>query len=395
MKMFIHHALRLFVLGPLNELRHPGRGQIASLDFLRSAAVLLVLGFHFGDTYVDVGGRANLLSRFPLVRYGWMGVDLFFILSGYFIGRQLWRELGKTGTVDFGRFVLRRGFRIWPLYYAVFVFVAVVLGRGDYSPAAWWADVAFLSNYRPDSSVVSGGWSLSVEEQFYLLAPLLLLLGSLFAAGVRSYRAWLVGIFALMPLVRAFVGWRLTGDFTTPLAGDDQMRYLYMPIHTRADGLVMGLFLAHLDVADGDSYKRGFAGSIGPVVAAAGVFLVFRTLGRGVFNYTVYALLFGSITWFLLARRRVWLAVLELRLFYVLSRLSFGMYLNHFYLHEPMARFGLDRLPLADSMTVAHHAASFALFVAASAGVALLTFALIESPFLRLREWVYAPRGAE
>ncbi len=183
--------------------------------------------------------------------------------------------------------------------------------------------------------------------------------------------------------------WSLTGQFGTPVEGKDAERYLYTPIHARADGLVMGLFLAHLEVFAGDRSKRGLAGSAWPVLAAACIFLLFRKSAGGAFNYTCYALVFGSCTWFLLTPR-AWLTVLDSRAFYVLSRLSFGSYLNHFYLHHPLAGLALRLLPFAEQSPLLHQLASFGFFVAASAAVAVLTFCLIESPFLRLREWLFS-----
>src|ERR1700733_7943814 len=94
-----------FLAAAITNLRDRPRGNVPSLDILRSAAILLVLSVH-------VGGSFNcFLTPLPFVVGGWPGVDLFFILSGYLIGGQLWKELKATGTVQVGRFILRRGFR--------------------------------------------------------------------------------------------------------------------------------------------------------------------------------------------------------------------------------------------------------------------------------------------
>src|SRR5262249_16177994 len=133
---------------------------------------------------------------FTLFRYGWTGVDLFFVLSGFLIGRQLQRELQRRGTVDVPRFLLRRGLRIWPLYFAWVAFLALALGKcRGIAP-----DLVFLSNYIQGR--VSGGWSLSTEEQFYLVVPFLLL-GAHRLFGPRG-QAWVpLAMLALMPLIRA------------------------------------------------------------------------------------------------------------------------------------------------------------------------------------------------
>src|SRR6186713_1998961 len=110
----------LFSGGP-KELVTPPRGTIHGLDVLRSLAVVLVLSGHVAVDYADRHG-SFLLEKFPLFTFGWTGVDLFFVLSGYLIGKQLWRELQRSDTLDVPAFLVRRGLRIWPLY---FFFVAM------------------------------------------------------------------------------------------------------------------------------------------------------------------------------------------------------------------------------------------------------------------------------
>ncbi|HEY7326440.1 MAG TPA: acyltransferase [Gemmataceae bacterium] len=355
--------LELFVIGPLRDLHRPPKGQLAALDFLRSCAILGVLAFHFSrSAYLPLGGSENFFSQLPLVSYGRIGVDLFFVLSGYFIGKQLWRELCRTGTIDLSRFVLRRGLRIWPLYYAVWTFVVLQRQRTTGVPLdGWWANIFFLSNYFPQFDIVSGSWSLSVEEQFYLTAPLLLLGGAFLRMPVRWFRWLLIGLLGLLPLVR-------------------------MVVHVRADGLVMGMLLAHLDVVDGSRFKQGLFASGWPLLIS---FLVFVPCFHSpILMETGCALFFGACTWFFVARRWPRLAMLESHSFYVISRLSFGMYLNHFYLLSVTAAFTLHYVP-ADWGAAVQQMAGTLLFIGASAGVAVVTFCLIEWPFLRLREWMF------
>ena len=190
-----------------------------------------------------------------------------------------------------------------------------------------------------------------------------------------------------MPLVRALVVWRLTGDMAGSVEGDLKLDYLYRPFHTHADGLIMGLLLAHLQVFDGDRFKRGFPGSIFPVLISAGVFIVcFHSI---LVSFSGCALLFGSCTWFLVARRRPWLGVLESRARSMSFRVSpFGMYLNHFYLLEPAASFTFRYLPGAGWAPALQQILGTIFIAIASAALAALTFCLIEWPFLRLREWI-------
>jgi len=137
-----------------------------SLDALRGIAILLVLGRHFG--YYSLW-----------YKIGWAGVDLFFVLSGFLISGLLFREYIETGKIRFGRFIVRRAFKIWPPLYIFLLVISLFIARG--AAQFPWADVLhsalFVRNYymsRQGSYILGHTWSLCVEEHFYLLLPLLL-----------------------------------------------------------------------------------------------------------------------------------------------------------------------------------------------------------------------------
>jgi peptidoglycan/LPS O-acetylase OafA/YrhL len=373
---------------PLRELWHRPAGQLAALDALRTLAVAFVVFGHTTVAYVAAGGVENAYSRLPFVRGGWIGVDLFFVLSGYFIGRQLWRELDKTGTISFGQFFIRRGLRIWPLYFFFLAFVLLVLGRGG---ASWrgWSDAVFLTNY-VNQGVVMGSWSLCTEEQFYILTPLLLIFTARRARSVASYRTGLVVLLIALPLVRLVTFWWLTGSVNArnPEAFRD---YLYAPIHTHSDGLVMGLLLANLESYADSRYKTGLWASVWTIPFAMGLCVVLQRLHREALNFTGITLVFGAAVWYLLSKRPAWLSLLNWQGFYWFSRLSFGMYLNHEYIHEGLVQWGLMHLPLAGRLPAIHNLEAGLLVFLVSAALSLVTFCLIEHPFLLLREWVLAP----
>jgi len=352
----------------LRSLFVPAPGTLPSLDALRTAAIVLVIGNHLAVAGAELAPSS--VWGFTLFRYGWTGVDLFFVLSGFLIGRQLQRELQRTGTVEVPRFLLRRGLRIWPLYFAWVAFLALALGK-------WrgiWPDLAFLSNYTQGQ--VSGGWSLSTEEQFYLLVPLLLLSVQRLA-GPRG-QGWIpVVLFAAMPVVRALV---LQGS------GEAGFQRIYGPIHTHCDGLLVGLFLAWLSVARpralGPEQAHPWRGPLLAIVVG----FTLREIDRPLFSFSGLGLIYGGlVTLGLRAGPRV-RSVTAWRGFHVLSRLSFGMYLNHF---EVLPRI-LPRLTRALVPVVGTGwllaALVFGISVLSSALVASVTFVLIEEPFLALRE---------
>jgi len=118
---------------------------------------------------------------FPLAGRGWVGVDLFFVLSGFLISGLLFSEMHRHGGISIGRFYLRRGFKIYPGLYAL---LAIMILFGDWllKPLQrdFVVDALFLQNYLTPSSshihVLGHLWSLAVEEHFYLILPLVLVL---------------------------------------------------------------------------------------------------------------------------------------------------------------------------------------------------------------------------
>jgi len=352
----------------LRSLFIPPPGTFPSLDALRTAAIVLVIGNHLA-----VGGSELAPSPvwgFTLFRYGWTGVDLFFVLSGFLIGRQLQRELQRTDSVKVPRFLLRRGLRIWPLYVAWVAFLALALGKWR----GMWPDLTFLSNYFQGQ--VSGGWSLSTEEQFYLIVPLLLL-GVQRLFGPKG-QAWApLVLLALMPAVRAV---------SLAVGGETGVDRLYGPIHTHCDGLLVGLFLAWASVKRPETLQPEHPHPWRwPLVAIVAGF-VLRAIDQALFSFSGLALIYGGLVALgLRAGPRV-KQLTAWRGFHVLSRLSYGMYLNHF---EVMPRL-LPRLthalvPLVGSGWVLA-AIAYLVAIVTSALVAAVTFVLIEEPFLALRE---------
>jgi peptidoglycan/LPS O-acetylase OafA/YrhL len=132
-----------------------------ALDALRCVAILLVLGYHI--PYYKIPARM-----------GWIGVDLFFVLSGFLISGLLFEEFKKTGSIDFRRFFMRRGLKIWPPFF-IFIYFVIVSQLMSPPHKVPWLNVlrtaTFMQNYL--GGVADHTWSLAVEEHFYLLLPLL------------------------------------------------------------------------------------------------------------------------------------------------------------------------------------------------------------------------------
>ena len=201
-----------------------GAGRLASLDILRAVAVVLVLFRHhyFAE---------------PLARGGWIGVDLFFVLSGFLIAGLLVSELDGTGRIQVGRFLLRRGFKIYPSFY-VFLLVSLVFYKRVW--AAGLSEAFFVQNY----SELTGAriwyhtWSLAVEEHFYILLPLVLL------AAQRGRLLTPRGLMGLSGLVALACLLLRAGN----LAANPVVTFPthYEATHLRMDGLFFGVLLGIL-----------------------------------------------------------------------------------------------------------------------------------------------------
>jgi peptidoglycan/LPS O-acetylase OafA/YrhL len=143
-----------------------------NLDLLRVVAVLMVIFGHLPDAPRDLPSPVVWVA--DLFRhYGGLGVDLFFVLSGFLVSGLLFREYFTQGRADVKRFLIRRGFKIYPAFY-VFVVATVLLrlrGGDTLTTRDVVSELLFIQNYGPH--VWSHTWSLAVEEHFYLLLAMI------------------------------------------------------------------------------------------------------------------------------------------------------------------------------------------------------------------------------
>jgi peptidoglycan/LPS O-acetylase OafA/YrhL len=369
--------------GSFESLLHRPPNQIPFLDALRSLAILLVINGHASEEFTHKYG-VNLWSRMPLTVEGWSGVDLFFVLSGFLIGGQIWKELRRTSDISIRQFILRRGFRIWPLYYCTYLFVLIVWWQHAPAKQYGWASLVFLSNYT-NHGIVLGGWSLSTEEQFYCIVPICVYL---FARrkDPRIVRFFLWGLLAVEPLIRTATWIYQTGGFFVHDA-DAFSRSIYYCFHTHCDGLIMGLILSHLWVyrentlvPDASRQRRK---GLFLVAGAFTLMILLYLFQHEIFSFTGLALFFGSLVWFGLTSRT---RSFNSKIFYWISRLSYGMYLNHAYLVTFCVAVVLPSIKIFRPNSVANQILGTLILIVLSALISVVTFCLIEHPFLNLRK---------
>ena len=331
------------------------------LDGLRAVAVFTVITYHFGFGAVP----------------GDLGVSAFFVLSGFLITWLLLKEHHREGDISIRRFYLRRVLRIFPAYYVFLLgsFLVDHLRGQSWSSGLRWSGLLYLVNYynalngHPVTSI-SHAWSLGIEEQFYLLWPLALLL--LLRQGGRARASLLLAV-----IIGAVVAWR-SYLFLSLHVGS---AYVYNAFDTRFDNLAVGCLLAlcaERPWVSGLSEKLAMNGLL--PLGTAGVLLLSRTAVSTSYHYTigftVDALLIAVLIVQLLQlyEHRLW-RWLEHPVTRYLGVISYPLYLWH--------QWGLG---LGHRLMAAPVLVQFGTGVAACVAVASGSYYLVERPFLRLKD---------
>jgi len=250
------------------------RDRVLPLDGLRTLAIALVVLYH-----LHVPGFGS----------GFVGVNVFFVLSGYLITTLLLREHARTGRIRLGRFWVRRVLRLYPTLLAVVVVGVALWGVvGTYQGSTMTAGGAALvavtytgnlarSFFDEAQGVFAPMWSLSMEEQFYLVWPPLLLLGLALVAGRRHARGLLVGALAVLVVASSVASGLL---HEVPTSGSTPAVY-FSPV-LNVGPLLLGCLLSF--VLDGERGRAFFAGRWGTAATwtgLAGVLGSLAVIGSG------------------------------------------------------------------------------------------------------------------
>jgi len=216
--------------------RFTDRERQPGLDLLRAFAIIIVVIYHAGIMGFPLPGRVH--------RFGWIGVDLFFVLSGYLIGSQLLAPLARGQPIDLRRFFARRLLRIMPAYFVILAIYFLLPSWREYPEISpLWKFLVSVQNIGlHGGTAFSHAWSLAVEDQFYLLLPLILILVS------RWPRARVIvpSIIVFGGIVlRAFLSWQNLAETGVSFRGFQT--WIYYPTWTRLDPLVFGVALAAIE----------------------------------------------------------------------------------------------------------------------------------------------------
>ena len=334
---------------------------IPALDGLRAVAILVVLMFH---------------SLVPSFRWGNVGVDVFFVLSGFLITGILLDEHTQTGRIQWRAFVRRRIYRLVPallVMVGAYLVIAPFLWPGEphFTDALWV--LTYMSDYsralieRPH--YLGHTWSLSVEEHFYLLWPAILGGLAILVRKTRTPDAWWVGIFFLGWVVAT--GWRVASTLMWPTDFD----FNYFRFDTRTSGLWLGAMVAA--VARTKALEQPLSASLlamGVLALAAGA----TTSRFGENNTLLYGITFAEMATALallaILKQQEWIcAPLTVPAMMWIGKVSYAIYLWHY----PIQYY----LRVETSKEIALFLGS-----ALAMAIAWLSWRYVEAPMLRRRD---------
>ncbi len=355
---------------PQSTTRLPG------LDTLRALAILLVLVYHLAYALPP--------SFYAVGQFGWMGVDLFFVLSGFLIGSQMLRERVRTGLIHIGSFYRRRAFRILPAYLVVLaLYLFVPQWREQPGLAPWWKFVTFTENllFHPQQRAFSHVWSLCVEEHFYLVLPWLV--AALMRRPSTRRTATFITLIVLGGI--ALRAWAL-------FSGVAFMARVYYPTYMRLDGLIIGVTLAVIRTFRPRWWsrlsERGHATTLTGLAFIAPVVWMFHgdtmgdTTGPGawgmILGLPILALGLGLLVASSVSRNGI-LSRWRIPGAQPVALLAFDLYLTH---KAAAHVLGL----LLPTLARARDAQAVALHTAACLTAATILYFCIERPFLTLRD---------
>src|SRR5580692_8995723 len=306
--------------------------KIPQLDAVRGLAVLLVL-LHNTDVYPSL--HLGLIAG-----NGWMGVDLFFVLSGFLITGILLDT--KQSERYFQNFYARRCLRIWPLYYSalLFMFVIVPLLRPSEAHAIfgarsspWWAYPLFLHNFLvPIPSSATGllgvTWSLAVEEQFYLVWPLVVRFCT-----EAQLRRIAIAVICLSPALRFYLSLHQVN--------------IYSNTFCRLDGLMAGALLALVVRSAGFVPSTFVTQAWILFLVSAPLALVIETFHARWIGFSLIAAASVSFVYLALFSTQKWLRLILTNRFLVYTgTISFGIYILEKIPLDAAKSFHLDRHPV-------------------------------------------------
>lgn len=367
----------------------PASKKLLGLDHLRALAITLVLLYHYRmfahPQWVD-----------DVIGFGWTGVDLFFVLSGFLISSQLFEQMAKGKAISLSEFFIKRFFRIIPPYLlllAIYVFIPAFHERERLAPL--WKYLTFTQNFGLDiktDGTFSHVWSLCVEEHFYLLLPLVL---TGLVAWKATRKSWilLVALFLAGFLIRLYCWHYLIAPHEE---AEDYWKYWYMhmyyPTYNRLDGLLAGVagaaLFTFLPAVKAWIIRYSHVILVAGLLVLTGAWFLCeeqKSFGASIFGYPIIAIGYVLLVMGAVSPGNV-LYRFNSRVTALIAKLSFVLYLSHkgvIHLVQPLfEKAGLA--PKGNAMLIT--------CLLAAVVAAFILNKLVEAPCLRLRQQILQKR---
>jgi peptidoglycan/LPS O-acetylase OafA/YrhL len=350
--------------------------RISGFDFLRGVAIALVMLHH---------AEAGVITT----RMGWMGVDLFFVLSGFLVSGILFAEYKATGQIKPFVFLIRRGFKIYPLFYFVLLCHVLYFLYKGIPPATGsiLAEVFFFQNYQ--HGIMGVTWSLAVEEHFYLLLVLLFFIVNKRSDPAKS-NTIPIGCLVICAIclglrAKTYADWGYVGVFVNEF-----------PTHLRIDSLSFGVMLSFFFQFRKEAFlvylkKHSHWLFLLSGLLLVPVFIWERTSWQvNIVGYTFLYLAFGIWVGLMLAYEEKFVAGLKsigglfLKFMIWVGKNSYAIYLCHFIVGSGVANWVCSNF-FPNSPKAFYVLVYFAANILTGA---LLTI-MIEKPFLRIRDRIF------
>ncbi len=363
--------------------RAPQRNR--ALDVLRAIAILLVLGRHVLVIPESLpGGVKTFFTYWQTI--GWIGVDLFFVLSGYLVSGLLFSEFKRAGQVNITRFLIRRGFKIYPPFY---LFTALsFLGAYLHSfplpckRQEFLGELLFLQNYL--AGYWNHTWSLAVEEHFYLLLALLVFVVLRTRQGANNPFSFIPSftVFALIAIL-------CLRAMTTYSFAPEQIDGTLILSHLRMDSLLFGVLLSYLQHFKKDvlgeissRYREGLVVMVFLAVMVPSIAPILESRPMQIFGLSLLMLGFGALLLITISARSSPAPIVSALLtpLAYIGRQSYSIYLWHMMIYY----LSLKIFPVQSGSAELFYLQVSWYFVGSIAGGALMAL-LIETPSLRIR----------
>ncbi len=365
----------------------PTKVHFNNLDVLRVIAALLVVFGHGIEGYMGWIGTPDFVNKLGdnriyfdnFITNTGLGVNLFFIISGFLITYLLVVEKQQYNNVHIGKFMARRALRIWPLYYLSIAIGFVVVKYFSQHPLpSFTPNLLYYNNFHALQTMgwefpFAHFWSIAVEEHFYLVWPLV---------------CWLVPIRKLAYAAALLICVAITFRLLIPSLYDTEHAYYAMYLHTfsRMDEILVGALLAIWHFYN--PITLNISGWIRALVYGLGILLLFTTKHNAYWEWGIWSVIFKKYIYLAIAafwlvnylfNPKAWFNFKQKNILHYLGKVSFGIYIYHnifleIYIQKIVQRFHL--------YNVGVYTIAYFLFVIA---LAVVSFELFENYFLKLK----------